>query len=225
MVTTPADWPATRLQFPPFDLTDLAKDFQQELFARYSEPKRAYHTLRHITEGFMEYGDLIRLNLIEDPQAFGYAWWCHDAVYVIDSDPAYAPQNELWSADFAEEWLKRFGAAPEFIARVRGHILATKHNQFPEDLDAQLLVDVDLSILGKSRMRFDEYERQIRQEYSYVLREQYIEGRTRVLKGFLPPHREHIYFTEYFRAKYEAQARENLAYSLAKLACGELAEV
>jgi predicted metal-dependent HD superfamily phosphohydrolase len=50
---------------------------------------------------------------------------------------------------------------------VRDLILATRHDVSPPGGDAALLVDVDLAILGSPAERFDEYERQVRQEYSW----------------------------------------------------------
>jgi predicted metal-dependent HD superfamily phosphohydrolase len=94
-------------------------------------------------------------------------------------------------------------------------ILATKKHDASLERDAPLMVDVDLSILGRPTQRFDEYEDQIRQEYSWVCPEQFAAGRSAVLQSFLA--RPAIYCTEFFRNKYERQARDNLKRSLSKL--------
>src|SRR5207249_3206443 len=98
-----------------------------------------------------------------DREAIEMAIWYHDAVY-----DSRAKDNEEQSADLAEKAGKTAGVSSGFLARVRELILATKHVMPPEDADAALLVDVDLSILGQSGDRFDQYEEQIRREYDWV---------------------------------------------------------
>jgi predicted metal-dependent HD superfamily phosphohydrolase len=67
------------------------------------------------------------------------------------------------------------------------------------------MVDVDLSIFGQSEARFDEYEAQIRQEYSWVPPTIFAAKRTEILERFLG--REHIYATDFFHQKFEQLAR------------------
>lgn len=78
-----------------------------------------------------------------------------------------------------------------------------------------LLVDIDLSILGRTPSEFDEYENQIRQEYRWVTEETFRKGRAHILREFI--RREFIYQTKFFRERYESQARENLRRSLRQL--------
>jgi len=75
------------------------------------------------------------------------------------------------------------------------------------------LIDIDLSILGKSQREFEEYEKNIREEYSWVPEEQFRAGRQVVLQRFLE--RDSIYSTDFFRKKYENQAIRNIENSLA----------
>lgn len=77
-------------------------------------------------------------------------------------------------------------------------------------------LDMDLSILGVERARFDAYEEGVRHEYRSVPIEDYRRGRAEILRRFLL--RERLYMTEWGRDSYEAQARRNLRYSIAKLA-------
>jgi len=67
------------------------------------------------------------------------------------------------------------------------------------------VVDVDLSILGQSEKRFSEYEQQIRQEYAWVPQAVFASKRAEILGRFLA--RPGIFATEWFRTKYEQQAR------------------
>lgn len=178
------------------------------LVARYSEPHRAYHTLGHIEHCLDELGQArhlaINLNAVE------LALWFHDAIY-----DTKAKDNEEKSAALAVDFLKN-ASLPEILGRsVANLIMATKHTAIPADPDNQLLVDIDLSILGQSEGKFDEYERQIRKEYEWVSEDAFIVGRLVILKSFLD--RQVIYSTRFFREKYEARAQWNIARSFKKL--------
>ena len=109
----------------------------------------------------------------------------------------------------------RAGVPQTASTRIHGLIIATKHNVIPDTADARVIVDVDLSILGAPMERFDEYERQVRQEYSWVPGWLFRRKRREILTGFLS--RPHIYNTEYFIATLEAQARANLERSVKAL--------
>jgi predicted metal-dependent HD superfamily phosphohydrolase len=99
------------------------------------------------------------------------------------------------------------------VCEVEALILATRHTERPTTRDAALLVDADLAILGQPPDVFDVYDGQIRAEYSWVPESEYVAGREAVLRRFLD--RDSIFTTEVFRARYETQARENLARALA----------
>jgi predicted metal-dependent HD superfamily phosphohydrolase len=123
--------------------------------------------------------------------------------------------NEERSAAWAETAALNAGVPAEAALRVRDLILATKHEAAPATAAAKLLVDVDLAILGAPVERFDEYERQVREEYSWVLSWLFRRTRREILLAFLE--RPHLFSTEYFRANYETQARANLERSIKAL--------
>ncbi len=93
--------------------------------------------------------------------------------------------------------------------------IATRHDCTPSGTDAALLVDVDLAILGAAPLRFSEYERQIREEYSWVPFDDYRTARARILAAFLDG-RASVYTTASFQ-HLEPQARVNLSDSLLSL--------
>jgi predicted metal-dependent HD superfamily phosphohydrolase len=175
----------------------------------YDEPHRAYHSASHV---------LACLRLLDDPEVKALAAslpevlaaiWFHDAVY----DPR-ARDNEEASARLASEVLGRAGVAPEAIARIAAHVRATK-DHVATSPDAQLVIDVDLSILGESPEVYARFEDAIRREYAWVPPADYAAGRAAVLGQFLA--RAAVYGTPLFRARYEARARENVAAAIAKL--------
>jgi predicted metal-dependent HD superfamily phosphohydrolase len=180
-----------------------------ELEARYREPVRAYHTLQHVDECFARLAEAE--SQAERLAEVRIALWFHDAIY----DPR-ASDNEEASARWARESLGAAGAPAAAGARVAELVLATRHAALPVGRDAELLVDVDLSILGADRPRFDEYEAQVRREYGWVADDAFRAGRARVLESFLA--RPAIFSTPGFRERLETRARDNLRRSLRALA-------
>ena len=184
----------------------------RSLSARYEEPHRAYHTLRHIAHCLDEL-ESVR-GLAEDPVAVEMALWYHDAVY----DPR-AKDNEEQSAGIAAQAAAAMGLPAAFGARVAGLILVSTHLSPPTDAAPRLFADIDLSILGQAEDAFDEYERQVRVEYSWVPEPAFRAGRSAILQSLLD--RPSIYGTDFFREKYEAAARRNLSRSIARLTGGD----
>jgi predicted metal-dependent HD superfamily phosphohydrolase len=87
------------------------------------------------------------------------ALWFHDAIY----EPM-SKSNEERSANWAAEFGERVGVASEAVARIRAHIMATRHVALPPDDDSRLLVDIDLAILGAAPNRYEEFERDVRKD-------------------------------------------------------------
>ena len=172
-----------------------------ELQRRYGEPQRHYHTLQHLGECLAWFER--EQALAERPGEVAIALWFHDAVYDV-----HAHDNEARSAEWARSAMLAAGAQPEAAERVHALVMATRHQAQPEEADAQLLVDIDLSILGAPAPRFAEYEQQIRIEYAHVPPEVFEPRRRQILGGFLA--RDPLYLTPSIRARLEAQARLNL---------------
>ena len=179
------------------------------LLAGWAEPHRRYHTLQHLSECLALF-DAHRA-LAEHPGEVGVALWFHDAVY----DTA-RHDNEAVSADWATRVLRDAGAPDDVVARVDALVLATRHSQQPATPDERLLVDIDLAILGAVPARFDEYERQIRDEYGFVPDDVFRAKRAQILRGFLA--RPALFATPALAARLEGAARINLAGAIARLA-------
>jgi len=179
-----------------------------DLLSRYSEASRAYHTTQHLEECFEQFA--LASHLSRRSGEVQIALWFHDAICDTRS-----PQNEERSAALATEVLAAAGASTEIQLRVSDLVLATRHNAPPTSEDACLTVDIDLSILGASPSRFDEYELQVRREYSWVPDPAFQQARASILRDFIA--RPSVYSTDFFRERLEAQARSNLTRSLARL--------
>jgi predicted metal-dependent HD superfamily phosphohydrolase len=180
------------------------------LLKRYSEPHRHYHSGQHLDECLRHLAGA--RGEAERPAEVELALWFHDAVY----DPK-RPDNEARSAVWAVEAVTAAGLAPEVAERIRKLVMVTRHDEAhaPATADERLVVDVDLAILGAPLGRFEEYERQVRAEYSGVPGVLFRPRRRAILKGFLG--RDRIYRTAYFHDRFEAKARENLQRSVARL--------
>jgi predicted metal-dependent HD superfamily phosphohydrolase len=180
------------------------------LVQAYSSPDRYYHTLTHIDQMLVvlkslqaQAQNLSRLQL---------ATWFHDAVY-----RSQATDNEEQSANYAAEVLRSFNLPIEEITMIGHLILCTKHHHADaNDIDAQILLDADLSILGTHEKQYWQYAKAIRQEYAWVSEDAYCEGRRRVLESFL--HRDRLFLTETMFTRFEAIARHNLRAELQQLA-------
>ena len=153
----------------------LADRHFNEICACYSGPDRYYHTLDHV---------LAVLDTVEslasharNLNAVKLAAWLHDVIY--DSK---ASDNEDRSAEYAERLCQEL-SIPEG-QRVAALIRATKTHE-ADDVDAQVLLDADLAILGASQSEYQGYAAKIRQEYAWVPEAEYRKGRRQVLERFL----------------------------------------
>ena len=196
-------WRALGVQVPDSAPHDALFD---ALLAHYGEAHRAYHTLQHLDECLE--GLALERSHAGRPAEIALALWFHDAIYDV-----HRHDNEARSADWARQALRDAGVDAEAAQRVHALVMATRHQAQPEEADAQLLVDIDLSILGAPAPRFVEYERQIRIEYAHVPPEVFEPRRRRILGGFLA--RDPLYLTPSVRARLESQARLNLQRAIA----------
>jgi predicted metal-dependent HD superfamily phosphohydrolase len=174
----------------------------------WREPHRVYHTLDHLADCLTELDRVaVPVDSLAEVEA---ALWFHDAIY-----DTRRRDNEARSAAWAVEALGALGIAEQKTARIAEHVLATKHEGLPRSRDAELVVDVDLSILGRAPDEFDAYEMRVRAEYGWVPEDEFRAGRAKILGALLA--RPILYRTAAFRERYERQARANLRRSLASL--------
>lgn len=179
-----------------------------ELRRHYSEASRVYHTLHHVAE-CLDLFDLVR-GLADHPLELELAIWFHDGYYDVRR-----ADNELRSAEWASTALATAGASPQVVERVYGLVLATAAQAEPLSDDECLMIDIDQAILGARPARYAEYERQIRQEHRHVPQSLYQSVRKKDLRDALL--RPQIYWTEWFRSRYEAAARSNIQRALRRM--------
>jgi predicted metal-dependent HD superfamily phosphohydrolase len=206
-------------------LADFPAPVWQAIETAYSEPHRHYHGLGHLNAMFAEY-DRYESSL-RFPRAVRWAIWMHDFHY--DVDMARYPTNETRSATTlvtlwhqhaphlaalrepldTEGTIATLELAVALILCTKRHELATPFLQaHPQALaDAQLFLDIDLSILAAPVDICDRYDENIRNEFAAVPEALFATERARALRHFLA--RETIFYSEAF-ARREAAARANL---------------
>lgn len=188
---------------------NLTNKIFSELGEFYSQNDRHYHNLLHIWRVLNVAATLE--SLANNFPAIEMAAWFHDVIY----DPQ-ANNNEERSAKFASASLISLNVPPTTINHVVSMILHTKNHHAPlEDIDSQILLDADLSILGAEESEYRAYAQAIRQEYFWLSDAEYRVGRKRVLQNLLE--RNRIYFTEKAFQLLELKARENIKAEIAKL--------
>ncbi len=180
----------------------------EKLSQLYNFPQRYYHNLNHIKNCLTEFDSA--KTLIPNPNLVEFALWYHDAIY-----SPQANDDEERSAQLVYNICLNKKFSKEFAKDARELVLVTKHNFIPKGLDAKFMVDIDLSILGKPSLEFEDYEKKIRKEYFWVTENEFRQGRRTILQKFLK--RESIYLTDFFKDKYEILARSNLERSIENL--------
>ena len=170
----------------------------------YTLPKRYYHTWDHVKDCLKELEIVPNLNDLQKI-LIKAAIYYHDCIH----------GSELKSAQTAYIHLKALGINYHIIDTVYDLIMFTKHNRYAKSYISQVTMDIDLSIFGKEPEIFNQYEENIRKEYSQFSNYEYNEGRSEILNKFY--HRAYIYHSEFFHDLYEEKARRNIRNLLKKL--------
>ncbi len=184
------------------------RDQWRALHNAYAEKHRHYHTAEHIS-ACLQHLDTIR-HLAENPAEIELALWFHDAIY-----KPHSSTNELDSANWCSEFLQANNLDSSIISRIHQLIMITCHNAVPATNDEQLLVDIDLAILGAPEDVYWQFENNVRKEYLWVPSFIFKNKRKEILQAFLDRYR--IYHHNYFYALLEHRARENLAAAISRL--------
>ena len=177
-----------------------------EIEKNYSSKSRHYHNLEHLENMFTELNNVE--SKINDLDTLLFSVYYHDIIY-----KSTKKDNELQSALIFEKRISKtsFVKLSECMAQVE----ATKEHKLSNDNDTNLLLDIDLSILGKSTNEYRKYCDNIRKEYHIYPDFMYKKGRKKVLKSLLEL--DSIYKTDFFKQKFENQAKENLRQELNQL--------
>lgn len=169
--------------------------------SRYRDNSRIYHNLDHIFFVFT-LADSIQADF-ENKDAAYFALFYHDYHYDPESF-----NNEEKSAEAAERDLNDLNVEEEVIDRCIHHILATKDHLPSTDPDTNLILDLDLSILGSDPQTYVGYADSIRMEYSIYPDQVFYKERQKLLEALL--RRDRIFHTQLFHELFEKKARTNI---------------
>lgn len=175
-----------------------------EIEKKYTSSSRHYHTLHHLDKFIQEL--LPYQDRFANWHTIVFAIAYHDIIY-----NTLKSNNEEKSAAYAKSRLFKTSFPEKEITHCTELILATKNHE-AIDFETNLFTDADLSILGSEPEIYRQYAKQIRREYSYYPDMMYNPGRKKILNHFL--NGDHIFKTDEFKARYEAQARVNLQWEL-----------
>jgi predicted metal-dependent HD superfamily phosphohydrolase len=178
-----------------------------ELLRRYCEPHRRYHNFRHIGQCMAAL--LGAKHLAHNPLVVSLALWFHDAVY----EPGNA-DNEKKSAELLLDFAEKVNLDRSIAELAARSILATTHSRrdINYHLDTYLVLDIDLSSLGKIPIEFDADTNACRQEFPHLTDAEFLTKNVAFLTSLLE--RKSIYYTEHFRQLFEERARSNISRRL-----------
>jgi predicted metal-dependent HD superfamily phosphohydrolase len=177
---------------------------RERLRARYGEPHRRYHDLRHLAEVLTAVDQLAEE--ADDVEVVRWAAWFHDAIYEVG-----ASDNEERSARLAESELAGQPMAAEVARLVQ---LTKTHKPVQGDANGAVLCDADLRILAADSSRYAEYAADVREEYAAVGDADFVHGRIAVLQTLVEGP---IYHTEAGRRMWEEAARSNVRAEIERL--------
>ena len=186
----------------------LIIDLWQEIEQNYSESKRHYHNLSHL-ENLLK--QLIEVkHEIENWETVLFTMFYHDIIYIATNT-----DNEEKSAELAAKRMKEIKVSENIIEKCKSQILATKKHLTDTNSDTNYFLDADISIFGYTDEVYNKYRKNVRMEYLYYPSVIYNKGRIQILKDFV--NQGTIFKTEYFRTKFEKQARQNILKEIEKL--------
>ncbi len=180
----------------------------QKVLKAYTDENRKYHGLSHIKHMLQEVDSFTAENphAIKEPEVLTLAIFMHDFVNGTPDDVQQSDEmaGHILSCSTMSELTKKRALLHEII-------MATTHQKPLESkssIEAKIIADADLSILGSDKRTYNQYALQVRQEYKHYSDEIFTAGRIKVLQSFL--NRSHIYTLDFFQQKYEMIARQNI---------------
>ena len=177
----------------------------------YESPGRVYHSWAHVEMCLLAF----RQVQFVEPRTVLLALLFHDAVYVAGD-----PQNEMRSAEFAQQSLQRYsnlstGERDRVVQLIM--LTASHHSDVVLDADAAAFIDIDLAVLGSDWPCYQTYALGVEREYcpAVVSLKSFRAGRRGFLQRLLS--QPFIFLTPDMRERCEASARRNLQREMDEL--------
>lgn len=197
------------------------------IFTAYSEPHRKYHGVSHLSY-CLDMASSLKYNTEIDAGICSLALAYHD--YVYNTCTLNNVKNSAYTAYLHLLSLRKDGAMTSIANEVHNLIMYTDYfGRSPDKVEklknksnntntinnAQIVCDIDLSILGTDEEQFNRYEAGIRKEYDTIDDYSYNSARILALKQMLDF--PQLFFTDTFYEKYEKKARENIKKLIDKI--------
>ncbi|HVK54065.1 MAG TPA: pantetheine-phosphate adenylyltransferase [Burkholderiales bacterium] len=200
----------------PEAITNADRWFEQLVGdTAYGASRRKYHNLDHLVHGLSEIA-VWAANTgakTEEVEALKKAFWFHDAVYAalrkeISNEEASA---QLWlEAKLDTDGIE--GTAN--LIRVTDHLQRQSISHPLKDV----MLGVDLAILGQAEDVYDAYACAVREEYRWMSDEAYWSGRKAILEHFQGrANKGELYADPYFAGMYQTTALKNIEREIATL--------
>lgn len=187
------------------------------LLARWEEPRRHFHNVRHLVD-LLQHVDELQQET-HNPHVVRLAAWYHGAIFSSDEDDAYAHrggEDEDASAEYARVELTALEVPAPAIDAVTTLVKSlARHTRDHTSSDGAVLCDADLAVLASDPQRYKEYVRDVRAEYSHIPERKFLEARLSIIEKLLA--RPQLYSSP-LGANWEQSARQNLAGEAARIA-------
>jgi predicted metal-dependent HD superfamily phosphohydrolase len=183
---------------------ETAPPIFERLFTAWQADDRRYHNVEHLVDCLRELdGTNAKLPTADVVEV---ALWYHDVVYEPRSKDCEERSARALLDDAATLAVPlETASTAAALVRETAHTAQASHHS----AGADLVVDIDLSILGRDVLRFMDYEYSIEEEYSPINTIRLRIGRGRFLAALLD--RPQLFRTQHFRSRYERQARGQIA--------------
>lgn len=195
--------PTPTLKPAKAEIIKQAKAYVEQLFDERLPRQLVYHTFKHtntVTKEAAALGQAAKL-APTDQEALALAALFHDTGYLDRYDG-----HEYRSMELAEQWLTEKNYPPERIALVKDLIRATHRDEKRETELQKLLVDADLSNLGREECMAD--AELLRTEWEATQGKVYSnQDWAEYQLNFLLQHK---YLTEAGKERYKEQLKDNI---------------
>ncbi|ACZ31946.1 conserved hypothetical protein [Xylanimonas cellulosilytica DSM 15894] len=195
---------------------DELADTAETLVDRWSGEDRHFHNLKHLATTLHRVDELAQET--HAPDLVRLAAWYHGAVFASDATVTYelkGGEQTLASAELARKELTALGVPAERADRVAALVDSLlRHQPDPDDVDALVLNDADLSMLATEPQHYKTYCAAVRAEYAHIPQVDFVRARIRILERLL---RRGPIFSTPQAQPWEGAARQNVEAELARL--------
>ncbi len=189
---------------------EIAETNFDEIFKVYTNENRHFHDIYHIYDMINYLDNYCESNTIDeiDKAILEISIFYHD--YIYSTDVAEYKENETLSAHEAVNSILlniKPSLEERIVDGIYDAILATKHSEEVTNALGKILCDIDLAQWGE-KYRYNENVLDIISEFSNYNEKDFFKKRKEFLLNILD--KKEIFYTSYFRDKYENQYRCNI---------------